>query len=93
MDLKHSLYAAARTVVLRRALGKLRSTPEGQAPGRSVLSRLRTAWGNPSYTASVSYLEAVASRTIGADGPILECGSGLSTLLIAVPAQAQGLGV
>jgi hypothetical protein len=55
--------------------------------GRSMaLPPLRAAWGNPGFTAHVSYLSAVLDYAEGERGPILECGSGLTTLLLALVA-------
>jgi hypothetical protein len=49
-----------------------------------ALPPLRTAWGNPGFTADVSYLLAVLDYAEGERGQILECGSGLTTLLLAL---------
>jgi hypothetical protein len=40
-------------------------------------------WGNGDWSALPEYLEAVASYCRGASTPILECGSGLTTLVMA----------
>ena len=45
---------------------------------------LRSAWGNFGYTADLSYLSAVLDYAMKARGPILECGSGLTTFLLAI---------
>ena len=47
---------------------------------------LRTGWGNKSMSADISYLEAVFRWASGARGPILECGSGLTTVLLGMVA-------
>lgn len=47
-----------------------------------ALAKLAEAWGNP-YSADVSYLEAVVRHARAAKKPILECGSGLTTLVLA----------
>lgn len=51
---------------------------------RSDLRKLHLAWGNLGFMASIGYLEHVARAVEQVNGPILECGSGLSTLLMAV---------
>jgi len=50
----------------------------------SALPVLRSAWGNLGYTADISYLAAILRHALQADGPILECGSGLTTFLLAI---------
>jgi hypothetical protein len=54
-----------------------------------LIGRLHSAWGNPDYSASVSYLEAAARHAVAADGALLECGSGLSTVLLGALAEAN----
>jgi predicted O-methyltransferase YrrM len=46
-------------------------------------------WGNR-WSAQREYLTACLEHARAADGPILECGSGLSTVLIGTLAQASG---
>ncbi len=43
----------------------------------------RYGWDNDSFAADASYLETVAARAALAKGPILECGSGVSTIVLA----------
>jgi hypothetical protein len=45
---------------------------------------LRLGWGNEGYSADTSYLEAVCDWASRVHGPILECGSGLTTLLLGI---------
>lgn len=47
-------------------------------------------WGNEVWSADEDYLERVMSEAGRANGQILECGSGLSTLLLASVARAAG---
>lgn len=52
-------------------------------PSSMSIAALAMAWGNPGYAAGVSYLKHVGQRVSEARGPILECGSGATTLLMA----------
>jgi len=52
-------------------------------PSRGTISRLRFGWNNDSFAADVDFLCAVAETSRRHNGNILECGSGLSTLLLA----------
>jgi hypothetical protein len=67
-------------VVLRQVLRKIRRSP------RVVLSDvlfelLAWGWGNRAYIAEVEYLRGIVDGARTATGSILECGSGLSTLV------------
>jgi predicted O-methyltransferase YrrM len=67
--------------------------PPGQVPSTALLATLHRAWGNEDYSANLPYLEEVARRAATADGPILECGSGLTTILLAAVAGRRGVPV
>ena len=44
---------------------------------------LTRVWGNEGYSADVAFLRACVHAALTGSGPILECGSGLSTVLLA----------
>lgn len=67
---------------LRRAVKTIENLPDGQIPNRHQLSELITGWSNEGYAANLEYLEAVAKSCVTTEGPILECGSGLTTILL-----------
>jgi hypothetical protein len=69
---------------LRRAIEKIRRLPKGVVPSRELLSELMAGWGNEGYAANLDYLEEVAKRAVSAAGPVLECGSGATTILLGV---------
>lgn len=76
----------AAFAALRRAAG--RSEPP---PG--LLERLSVAWGNQAFAAGPEYLGAVwseAARLRG--GLVLECGCGLSTVVLAALGRARRFG-
>ena len=67
---------------LRLAIRKIADLAEGQIPSRDVLSELMIGWSNEGYAANLEYLEAVAKIAVRTRGPILECGSGATTILL-----------
>jgi len=81
-----------RSEVLRRVVRRLAS---GRAP--SVYSTLWTdavyGWGNEKWSADEIYLAEVIRSAETTDGSILECGSGLTTLLMSAVAGRRGLQV
>lgn len=69
----------------------LRAVSKGQeAADPRLLTSLVRGWGN-SWSVQLEFLEAALREARQTSGPILECGSGLSTLLIGAVAQARGI--
>lgn len=64
-----------------------------RAANPGLIEKMRRAWGNEGFSAHPSYLREVAARVAQSDGPILECGTGLTTLVAGVVAEARGLSV
>ncbi|PPS43166.1 class I SAM-dependent methyltransferase [Chroococcidiopsis sp. TS-821] len=79
--------------LLHRTIRKIASMPLGQIPTRKMLADLQLGWGNYSFAANLDYLEAVAKRAIQASEPILECGSGLTTIILGLLAGRRGVAV
>ena len=75
---------------LRRSIVKLRAS---EAPDKKLLEILHSAWGNESFSADVTYLGELAARVMRCRGSILECGSGLTTIVAAVVAEKRDLTV
>jgi hypothetical protein len=63
----------------------------GQVPSRKMLVELQEGWGNEGFAARTDYLEEVAQRAATVTGPILECGSGLSTIILGCLAGRRGI--
>ncbi len=57
------------------------------------LVELRRRWGNEGFAISVEILEEVVKRAEKTKGPILECGSGLTTILLGMIARKRGIEV
>ena len=90
---KRSLKEAWRKRQFRRALRKIVELPSGQMPTVAVLAELRLTWDNDGYSGKVAYLVEIARRAVLTRGPILECGSGLSTILLGLLAARRGIDV
>lgn len=61
------------------------------APDNPILADLIAGWGNEGWSARDEFLAECVRRALRSTGPILECGSGLSTLLVGVVATQRGL--
>jgi predicted O-methyltransferase YrrM len=79
--------------VFSRALNTFVKSPTAAIrPGSTVLSDLVYGWGNP-WSAKEEYLVACLNAAMLCKGQILECGSGLSTLLLGIIAKQKGFRV
>ncbi len=62
----------------------------GSVLNRRILTKLRRAWANMDWPATVECLEKMAWLVSRTQGPILECGSGLSTIILGLLVRKQG---
>lgn len=81
-QLKRPAKSAILSYVFRQAMRKLASLPAGEIPTRELLTKLRLGWNNQGWDAKLDYFEEILRRAATTDGPILECGSGLTTLVL-----------
>ncbi|MGE3540266.1 MAG: hypothetical protein AB7N91_22855 [Candidatus Tectimicrobiota bacterium] len=89
--IRRGLRSAHRHFVFWRAMQRFLKDPEACAqPANPVLRDLIYGWGNAKWIALDAYLAACIQHALETQGPILECGSGLSTLLVGVIAQQRG---
>jgi hypothetical protein len=75
---------------LRRSVETLRKS---DLPDLNLLKRMRRAWGNEGFSADVTYLRELAKRVVTCRGPILECGTGLTTIIAGILADKRKLQV
>jgi hypothetical protein len=68
----------------------MRDPEAAMEPGSEVIAKLIYGWGNEKWSALDEYLEACIRDAISCGGPILECGSGLTTIIIGVIARKYG---
>ena len=58
--------------------------------GNHVIERLIKGWGNEVWSAGADFIGEILKEVARGTGPILECGSGLTTLVLAVAGRASG---
>lgn len=75
---------------LRKLTGIFRANP---LPDRDLLEQLRRAWGNESFSADVTYVSEVVSHVSRCSAPVLECGSGLTTLVAGLVGERRNVTV
>jgi predicted O-methyltransferase YrrM len=78
---------------LARAIQSIDRLPVGAFPSSDMLERLETAWSNDGMAAQLEFLKEVVRHALVTPGPILECGSGLTTLMLAMLAGRRGVDV
>lgn len=76
---------------LGRLLAELGHDPVAALnPASTLVPRLVHAWGNEGWSALHEFSRAVVAEAIHSPGPILECGSGLTTLMLGTIANRTG---
>jgi len=73
---------------MRRFLKQIETSAQ---PASSLVNDLVYGWGNESWSAQEGYLAGCIEHALLAKRPILECGSGLSTILIGAIAKSRGI--
>src|SRR5215475_13344481 len=70
-----------------------RSLMSGAPVTKDLLAELIRTWGNEEWNADPPYLLAVCEAASRVNAPILECGSGLTTILLGIFAARRGVQV
>lgn len=83
--------AVLRDLHMQIASGPLHDLPIGAAPSVSMIERLARAWRNEPFAARQEYLDAVIAYALATPGPIVECGSGITTVLLSLLAARRGV--
>jgi hypothetical protein len=92
--LKQRLRGVHRALTFKRAWQLFRRDPAtALAPDSDLLSDLVYGWGNEGWSGDPDFLKACIEQALKASDSIVECGSGLSTLLIGEVAARRGLSV
>lgn len=82
-----------RNYYLKRTMKKILSNPRYFLNDRETLSELSYDWGNEGWSASIDCLQDCVKYVEQSKLPILECGSGLSTIVIGLAAKEFGKSV
>jgi hypothetical protein len=87
---KRAVKEALKERQFRRAVRRVAELPPGERPSREMLVELQAGWGNEGFAARTDYLEEVAARALETRGHVLECGSGLTSVLLGLLAGRRG---
>lgn len=80
---RHFLFIYALRKLIRNPWSALNTNSD-------ALKRFIQAWGNPAWSAGYEFLTAAIDELARTDGPVLECGSGLTTIVLGVIVQKTG---
>src|SRR3989442_15841288 len=89
--LKRAAREKLRDRAFQRAIKTISRLSPGDIPNREMLNALQHAWGNEGFAAQTDYLQEVARAAATTPGPILECGSGLTSILLGLLAGRRGV--
>lgn len=92
-SLKNKIKRINRERQLGVGLKRLTAAVESGEPQGDILAELGRAWGEDGYRAVGGYLEEVARFALDTRGPVLEIGSGLTTLILGALVARRGIPV
>ena len=88
----HCIRQAHRGYIFRQRMKKfLKDIETCEQPGSAVIDDLIYGWGNEGWSASDEYISGCIQHALNTKGPMLECGSGLSTVLLGAIAKKRGM--
>ena len=90
MRAKRYLRQRQRRALFDRTMREFVNPRSGLHLSAALARQLVHGWANEKMSASEEFLQAIFRYAGEADGPILECGSGLSTLVLGVGARRSG---
>ncbi|MBK8852995.1 MAG: hypothetical protein IPN10_02570 [Saprospiraceae bacterium] len=79
--------------LFEKSIKKFKTLKEFTGADERLLRELITGWGNQGYSALTGYTRAFISRGVDNRGDVLDCGSGLSTLLLGIIGDRYGFNV
>ncbi len=89
--LKRAAKEALLDRTFRKAIRRVAELRLSVVPDRELLSELLAGWGNEGFAAQTDYLEEVCSQAARTSGPVLECGSGLTSVMLGLLAGRRGV--
>src|SRR5690242_20964787 len=90
-SLKNKIKNINRERQLGAAMKRLTASVESGGPQPEILAELGRAWGEDGYRAVGGYLEEVTRFAMETRGPVLEIGSGLTTLILGALVARRGV--
>jgi hypothetical protein len=79
-----------RATDLKRGINELRTQAIARRVTRALIADIHEAWGNVDWSADAAFVGEGADRALASPGPFLDCGSGLTTVVVGVIADQLG---
>ena len=79
-----SSHTSFRYRLLRQVVSRIEKRCPDRLPNSLDLLLLQAVWGNYGFMASLYYLKKIVETAHATKGPILECGSGLTTVIMGL---------
>lgn len=89
--LKSAVKDAVQQQKLDGAILRILASPPNLIPDDDTLQQLTTGWGNEGYSAPLRYLREVAKQVLSVNGSVLECGTGVTTILMGLLGGRRGV--
>jgi len=89
--LRGGIKEALQQNTLQAAIHRILASPPHLIPDQDTLQQLRAGWGNEGYSADLRYLREVATQALSVDCAVLECGTGLTTVLMGLLGGRRGI--
>ena len=80
--LYNAMEAHVRERRVLKLVRQLQTAPRTREAIMPIVARLRGVWGNDSFSADLGFLDEVVQRVLTTRGPYLDCGSGISTVIL-----------
>lgn len=90
LSVRASLRKIHQRIVFKRAIQSFRLHYHDLTDHPTLVDDLVYGWGNLGWSSFQDYSRAIIHATQTNKGPVLECGSGLSTVLMGIIAQDKG---
>ena len=88
---REGIKEAVRQSTLEAAIQRILASPPHRIPDDDTLQQLSTGWGNEGYSGDLRYLREVARQVLSVDSSVLECGSGVTTILMGLLGSRRGI--
>ncbi len=91
LGIRKALLKVHTNYVFDRALADLRVAIENNSIDTSLIRRLIYGWGNQGFSAQTDYLQTCIEYAFKTKTHILECGTGLSTVVVGLIAHKRSI--
>lgn len=89
-NIRKTLLKYHQNYVFKKAIHEFRNSPDPTKISDDLIARLIYGWGNQGYSAMNGLVKEIIAQASENQGPVLECGTGLSTVLLGIIGDIKG---